>query len=207
MTTKPLPAIAVAFAVLSGCSSSDTVATLTPVNAASPVSVALSPAASVGTGPAFVPQQNVLQQNVPVATTALAQPAVSTPVVSTPTVNAALASTRVDLAPVTGAPAPLLSPLSSAMSARGRELGLGLGGSPTHRLKGYFSINDDGAETRVVYIWDVIDGAGRRVHRIQGQEVINNTARGDAWAIVPPATMERIGRSTIDRFAQWRRTA
>ena len=202
MTTKPLPAIAFALAALSGCSSSDTLATLTPVNAASPVSVALSPATPVGTSTAFAPQRNV-----PTATAALAQPVVSTPVVSTPTVNAAFAATRLDLAPVTGAPAPLLSPLSAAMSARGRELGLGLGGSPTHRLKGYFSINDDGAETRVVYIWDVVDSSGRRVHRIQGQEVIDGTTNGDAWGLVPSSVMERIGRSTIDRFAQWRRTA
>ena len=40
----------------------------------------------------------------------------------------------------------------------------------THVLKGYFSAMTEGKETTVIYVWDVYDPAGNRLHRIQGQQ-------------------------------------
>ena len=58
----------------------------------------------------------------------------------------------------------------------------------------------------MVYIWDVLNGSGVRVHRIRGQEVIARSVNGsDPWSAVTQSVMERIGRETIDRFADWRR--
>ena len=200
-------------AMLTGCTSGDS-ASLMPVTAGAPVRVALAPAAPLGSlsaagAPRAVAVANPVATVAPAATpnvqrTALVSP--NLPTAAAPAaIDATLAATRIDLAPITGAPARTLPPLSRAMAERGRQIGLGLGGTPTHRLKGYFSINDDGAETRVVYIWDVVDSRGRRVHRIQGQEQLAQTSRGDAWAIVRDETMAAIGRKTVDRFAEWRR--
>ena len=224
MTTKSIP-IAAAIAVglaLGGCTSGDP-QSLVPVTAGAPIRVALAPAAPVGGSvavPRNVPSQAYLPAgpaasrlpDVSVRSAALAPPAGAArqvsagPVASTP-VDPALATTRIDLAPITGAPANKVTALSRSIAARGREVGLGLGGTPTHRLKGYFSVNDDGSEIRVVYIWDVIDASGRRVHRIQGQERIARTTRGDAWGAVGDDAMALIGRKTVDSFTSWRRKA
>ena len=192
-----LAPFAIAALVLSGCSSSDTAASLVPVTASAAVPVDMptsTPPRSVGTDPA-----------APAGTLALASPVVS---VAPAAVSSALAATQLEIVPVTGAPSAAIGPMSRAMAARGREVGLNFtrGGTvTTHKLKGFFSVNDDGREVRVVYIWDVLDRSGQRVHRIRGQEVIAGTLGGrDPWGAVTQATMERIGRTTIDGFVRWR---
>ena len=188
------PALAiVALSALGACSSEDTAATLAPVSASPAVAV------SVSAGPARVSPDPA----APPGALALAAPVASA---APAAVSAAIAATRLEIEPVTGAPSAALGPLSRAMGERGREIGLDFAnGGSTHRLKGFFSVNDDGREVRVVYIWDVLDGSGRRVHRIRGQEVIAGSVGGrDPWSAVTRATMERIGRSTVDRFAAWR---
>ena len=194
-------AIAICAAALTACSTSDT---LQPVTAAAPVPVSDlgSTRPSNASVAAVIPRQEVPQ------TSALAlAPTDATPT-SAPAIDAAITSTHLEIAPVTGAPRGAVPPLSRAMAERGREIGLDFtrgGGITTHTLRGFFSINDDGGEVRVVYIWDVVTPEGRRVHRIRGQETIPGTLNGaDPWRGVSPDTMRRIGRSTIDRFAQWR---
>ena len=180
---------------LAACTSAD-MADLGPVAAPSPVAVTMP-----GTSAArAVPADPV----APSGALALAAPA---SVQAAPAVNAAIAATQLGIAPLTGAPSGAVAPLSGAMADRGREIGLGFAsGSATHTLKGFFSVNDDGREVRVVYIWDVLDRAGRRVHRIRGQEIIPGSVGGrDPWSAVTATAMERIGRETIDRFADWRR--
>ncbi|RVJ21088.1 hypothetical protein CN184_17025, partial [Sinorhizobium medicae] len=74
-----------------------------------------------------------------------------------------------------------------------------------HILKGYFSALNDGGKTTVVYVWDILDGGGNRLHRIQGQDTVANTA-ADPWSAVPAETMEAIGNETIDAYLEWRRS-
>ena len=172
---------------LTACSSSDTAETLVPVAAPQPVAVNVA--------------QPLPPTSSPAALNALA-PATEAGAATT----TALSTSSLAIAPVTGAPRGAVLPMSRAMAARGREIGIDFarGGAATHELRGYFSINDDGAETRVVYIWDVLTPPGRRVHRIRGQEVLPPAPGGDPWRSVPVATMERIGASTVDRYARWR---
>ncbi len=59
----------------------------------------------------------------------------------------------------------------------------------------------EGGSTTVIYVWDVLDPGGNRLHRIQGQAKAKG--RGEGWAAVPPAIMQAIADRTIDDFAQW----
>ena len=190
----PIALTALASLALGACTSSD-MSSFEPVAAASPVPITMpqSTGRAIGADPV-----------APAGTLALAAPAT---VRTAPAVNAAIASTRLEIVPLTGAPSGAVAPLSRAMADRGREIGLDFArGGATHRLKGFFSVNDDGREVRVVYIWDVLDGGGRRVHRIRGQEIIPGSVGGrDPWSAVTTRAMQRIGRETIDRFADWRR--
>ena len=194
-------AIVLCAVTLTACSTSDT---LQPITAAAPV-----PVGDLGSSRPSNPSVAAVAPQRDTQTSALALAPTNSAPASAPTVNASIASTHLEIAPVTGAPRGAVPPLSRAMAERGREIGLDFtrgGGITTHTLRGFFSINDDGGEVRVVYIWDVVTPEGRRVHRIRGQETIPGTLNGaDPWRGVSPDAMRRIGRSTIDRFAQWRR--
>lgn len=118
---------------------------------------------------------------------------------------AVAANARIQFAPVIGAPGTASAPLSARLSARATERGIVLLGSDrgdaTHVLKGYFSAIADGSETTVIYVWDVMDAGGNRVHRIQGQA--RSAARGGGWEAVHPATMEAIADQTVDQLIVW----
>jgi hypothetical protein len=109
--------------------------------------------------------------------------------------------------PIIGAPVEAVTPLSKRLGAEARSRGLTIRSasdtSSNHILKGYFSAVNDGGGTTVVYVWDVLDGSGARLHRIQGQETVSGTA-SDPWSAVPPGTMEGIAEKTIRQYLDWR---
>jgi hypothetical protein len=70
-------------------------------------------------------------------------------------------------------------------------------------LKGYFSTMSEGKDTTVIYVWDVYDPAGNRLHRINGQQKAASVNGGEGWAAVAPETMQAIADQTIDQFATW----
>ena len=113
---------------------------------------------------------------------------------------------RVQFAPVVGAPTNVATSLSGRLSARAGARGIALVGSgdgtATHVMKGYFSAISDGGQTTVIYVWDVTDPAGTRVHRIQGQTKAPSSG-ADGWDDVRAATMESIADETLDRLASW----
>ncbi len=109
--------------------------------------------------------------------------------------------------PIIGAPVEAVTPLSKRLGAEARSSGLTIRSasdtSTKYILKGYFSAMPDNGKTTVVYVWDVLDGSGARLHRIQGQETVAGTA-ADPWAAVPAKTMDGIARKTIRQYLDWR---
>jgi hypothetical protein len=165
--------------------------------------------------PADIPgvQQPVAAE--PVQTATLDEPARTNTTVNTltPTHNAAApARSRGTIAfrPVIGAPLSAVQPLSAELGTAARENGLVINsltsGASDHILVGYFSAFPDGKATTVAFVWDILDSAGTRLHRIRGQEQVSGTA-GDPWTIVPPATMKTIADRTIDDYLTWRASA
>ena len=114
---------------------------------------------------------------------------------------------RVHVAPIVGSTVEALTPLSRRISVRAREKGIVLNGSgqPTtqYTVKGYFSVLPEDRETTVIYVWDVIDIAGNRVHRIQGQVISPGAEAAAPWGNVPAATMEGIADTTMDELSSW----
>jgi len=123
---------------------------------------------------------------------------------------AAEAGETIRFLPIIGAPVQAVTPLSKRLGAEARSRGLAIRGasdnSSKYILKGYFSAMNDNGNTTVVYVWDVLDGSGARLHRIQGQESVPGTA-GDPWAAVPARTMEGIAEKTIRQYLDWRGSA
>jgi hypothetical protein len=111
--------------------------------------------------------------------------------------------------PIIGAPVQAITPLSRQLGAQARASGLSIrasgDASTDHILKGYFSAFGDGDNVTVVYVWDILDNAGSRLHRIQGQERLPASGK-DPWSSVPPGTMEAIGTKTINEYMSWKAT-
>ncbi|MGX5849707.1 hypothetical protein ACWGTO_21775 [Mesorhizobium sp. PL10] len=145
--------------------------------------------------------------------TAPATPAPSSPAVGATTPAnpaqsaAALAKTRLQIAPIVGASVEAATPLTAELQTRARQRGITLAGSSdqaaTHVLKGYFSTMTEGKDTTVIYVWDVYDPAGNRLHRINGQQKAASVNAAEGWPAVAPATMQAIADQTIDQFAAW----
>ena len=121
--------------------------------------------------------------------------------------SAAIASrTRLRFDPIVGATVGAATPLTERLADRARGRGIGLAGSAdptaTHVLKGYFSTLTEGSDTTVVYVWDIYDPSGNRLHRINGQQKAPSNG-GEGWSSVSPETMQAIADTTIDQLAAW----
>lgn len=106
---------------------------------------------------------------------------------------------RLQFAPVMGAAAEELAPLNQRILQRATERGIfvAMGPDPaaTHIIKGYFSTLKEGGGNTLVYVWDVFDRSGARVHRIQGKEAALGQGAGTA--------LRQIADRTVDELARW----
>lgn len=130
-------------------------------------------------------QENGGEQPTPVETTqapAQTQQAAASPAAAT------TGSGGIRFLPIIGAPVQAVTPLSKQLGASARSQGLAIKSSTDktsdHILKGYFSALNDGGKTTVVYVWDILDGSGNRLHRIQGQDSVAKTAAEDRKSVV-----------------------
>jgi hypothetical protein len=116
-------------------------------------------------------------------------------------------SGSISFLPIIGAPLAAVTPLSRELSASAQARGLEI--KPTSNpgasnlLKGYFSAYQDGSNTAITYVWDVLDASGGRLTRLQGQEKVRGGGN-DPWANVPPETMQKIANDTISKYISWK---
>ncbi|MDY8110092.1 hypothetical protein U0C82_13170 [Fulvimarina sp. 2208YS6-2-32] len=131
----------------------------------------------------------------------LAAPAA--PAQQAPTRTAALSqsASEIQFLPLVGAPAEQATVLAEALSEAAAQSQVTIrsaaDGRAAARLKGYFSAFDDGDQSVLVYVWDVLDPNDERIHRIQGQERFAKSPAGP-WAGVDRAVLERVARTTLD---------
>ena len=156
-------------------------------------------------------QSTALAQAEATDTTAAAALSAQTglPTQPAPPQTAAITSNiRVQFAPLVGTPVEAATPLTERLGAKARARGIKLAGStdttpPGIIMRGYFSAMTEGKDTTVVYVWDVYDSAGTRLHRINGQQTATSAGTGDGWPAVVPSTMQAIADQTIDQLATW----
>jgi len=147
------------------------------------------------------------QAAAPAAGPAVAASPSPAPAASAPQAAAVAGKTRLQIAPIVGASVEAATPLTQRLAARAKERGMTLAGSSgqgaTHVLKGYFSALTEGKDTTVIYVWDIYDPAGNRLHRINGQQKAPSVNGAEGWAAVSPATMQAIADSTLDQLTNW----
>lgn len=121
---------------------------------------------------------------------------------------AATASTgTIRFLPIIGAPVQAVTPLSRQLGVAARAGGLTIRASADesaeHILKGYLSSFADSGKVTVIYVWDVLDQNGARIHRIQGQETVPGGG-ADPWSAVPATTMQTIADKTLANYLSWK---
>lgn len=113
---------------------------------------------------------------------------------------------RIHFAPIVGSTVEAVTPLTEQLTLRVRESGIAIArsGEPgtTHLLKGYLSAITEGRDTTVIYVWDVLDPAGNRLHRIQGQRKVSG-GTGTGWTAVSPDAMRAVADTTASELAAW----
>ncbi len=74
--------------------------------------------------------------------------------------------------------------------------------SATYRVSGYISAIGDTNRVMLVYVWDVFDGNGNRLHRFSGQEPAG-MGGADPWTAVTTKVIDDAARQTVDALADW----
>jgi hypothetical protein len=120
---------------------------------------------------------------------------------TTPNLNVRLA-----FAPVTGVPSEPIARLNAAIreEAAKRSIIVVQSGDPNtdYIVQGYLSAVGGPSGTVLVFVWDIADRNGQRVHRVSGQESSTKGAP-DPWAAVDSETLHIVALRTVDAIAAW----
>ncbi|WP_072396605.1 hypothetical protein [Hyphomicrobium sp. CS1GBMeth3] len=114
---------------------------------------------------------------------------------------------RIAVAPIIGAPdnvaKQLEAKLASTIEAQRIPVAKDPNAKAEYTLRGYIVSAREKGRTKVSYIWDVTDPAGKRVNRITGEEVLSGTQSKDPWASVTPQVIDTISTKTAGSLATW----
>jgi hypothetical protein len=94
--------------------------------------------------------------------------------------------------------------LKAAAAARGLAVVAADDPTVTYQVKGYLSAVGDTNGILLVYVWDVFDRSGTRIHRFSGQQ----SAKGqgaDPWSGVTTGMIKAAAGETIDALVAWSR--
>lgn len=107
---------------------------------------------------------------------------------------------------IAGAPATHLRAFSRALESEAEARNLTIVSeddpSATYLVKGYLSAIGDRSGTLLVYVWDVTDTSGRRLHRVSGQETAGGSV-ADPWSGISTEAVDNAASRTIDDLASW----
>jgi hypothetical protein len=116
------------------------------------------------------------------------------------------AAAHFSLSRISGAPEDVVIDTTNTLTsqAQARKLNFTATNDPTatYELRGYLSAVGDRQGTLLVYVWDVFDQKGVRLHRISGQER-GGGSESDPWAGISKGTVESAARDTIDDLVAW----
>ena len=114
------------------------------------------------------------------------------------------------LDPITNAPGEMIYAFEDALKAKAptRQLKIVATNESTadYRLKAYLSAVGDYSSGLVLYVVDVFDNSGTRLHRISGQIDAGGT-QSDVWATLNgPSVVVKAAQEVIDGLGNWAHT-
>jgi hypothetical protein len=116
-------------------------------------------------------------------------------------------ASKIAIAPVIGAPDAVAKQLQAQLTTAIEAQRITVAKSPTdtaeYTVRGYVVSAREKGRTKVSYIWDVTDPAGKRVNRITGEEVLSGAQSKDPWSAVTPQVVDTISSKTAGSLATW----
>jgi hypothetical protein len=113
---------------------------------------------------------------------------------------------KVAVAPIIGAPDAIARQIKDDFAASAEKQRVAIVGKDEraeYTLRAYIVASKERTATKVSYIWDVTDSAGRRVNRIAGEEVVSANTSKDPWAAVTPTVAHAMAEKAANAFAAW----
>jgi hypothetical protein len=113
---------------------------------------------------------------------------------------------RVALAPIIGAPDAVAKQIQQDFAGAVEKQRIAVAAKDERAdftLRGYIVASKEKDATKVSYIWDITDPAGRRVNRIAGEEVVPGNGAKDPWAAVTPPVAQAMAEKAASAFAAW----
>ncbi len=105
-------------------------------------------------------------------------------------------------APVQGVPAKHAAKLNEQLAASAKEKGLQVVEAKDAELivrGAYIALPEARKGTKVTYALDITDKSGKRVHRLEGEELVSERRGGDSWAHVSDEGLQKVVvKSTAD---------
>jgi hypothetical protein len=113
---------------------------------------------------------------------------------------------KIEIAPVIGAPdnisRDLQTQLTGAMERKTISVAKAAGAKGEYTLRGYIVAAREKTGSKISYIWDVTDQAGKRANRITGEEFASGAGK-DPWSAVTPQIVQNISEKTAAQIASW----
>jgi hypothetical protein len=113
-------------------------------------------------------------------------------------------SSRLDLAPIVGAPPNIAKQFAQELAAAGADNKLTITpdgtGSP-YTLKGYLVATAERKGAKISYILDITDSKGQRVGRVSGEQLIAGRSGADPWSGVNSAALHGLAVKIAPQIA------
>jgi hypothetical protein len=113
-------------------------------------------------------------------------------------------STRMDLAPIVGAPPNVAKELGQELVTAGNDHKLTITrdgtGSP-YALRGYLVATSERKGAKISYILDINDTKGQRVGRVSGEQLIPGRSGSDPWSGVDSAALRSLAAKIATQIA------
>ena len=127
-----------------------------------------------------------------------------------PTTPVATQTAKIQIAPVIGSPdnvaRDLQSQLATSIGRNGIQVATATNATGEYVVRGYIVAAREKTKAKISYIWDITDQAGKRVHRITGEELIAGAGK-DPWAAVTAPVVQSIADKTSKQIASWLSTS
>lgn len=108
--------------------------------------------------------------------------------------------------PFTGMPGNIADSLATEIATQAKANNIKLvqrvGAPATYRVKGFLSAISSDNAANVVYVFDVFDASGKRLHRISGERQAG-VSSGDPWSGVATAQLTLVATDVIFQLDVW----
>ena len=114
-------------------------------------------------------------------------------------------SPKIAVGTIVGAPKNIATELTQALQTAGADRNLTIlpsgSADADYTMRGYLLSAVDGSRSRISYVWDVNDAAGKRVTRVSGEEVVARGSDANPWRGMNATAIRNIANNTTSQLA------